>query len=343
MRERLAYLHLPKSAGTSIRSALSSFYDESVTAPWSFDWILLGNHPAAADVAQPILLGDGHELSAYRYTEGHWALPTLLNGFDAGDIACLLREPRARLLSHYTFWRSWTQAQHDAWGTYPAAACARQPLGAFLDDPTVAHQADNLVARLILGEHPRIPFDAHIDPADVGDLASEACARLDQLGHVDLIDRGADAHSAFDEWFGEPLSRPRLNVTDLEGGEPVDLDDLLDGATLRRLADRTAIDARIWSHVASRRGLTTTDADVVGDAAFAGSLGAIVRAHAVRSARPTIEEAARAAAISELDGLAAATGRRRLASPSAAVRRGAGAIRRRIARPAPEPPESGGG
>ena len=69
MRERLAYLHFPKSAGTSIRAALSSFFDESAVAPWHFDRILLGDHPAADDIAQPILTGPGSELAAYRYAE----------------------------------------------------------------------------------------------------------------------------------------------------------------------------------------------------------------------------------------------------------------------------------
>lgn len=304
MRERLAYLHLPKSAGTSIRAALSSFYDEAATAPWTFDHILLGRHPAAPDIDRPLLLGDGSALRDYRYAEGHWALPTLLEGFDAADVVCLLREPRARVLSHYTFWRGWAQEQHDVWGEYDAATCARLPLSGFLTDPKVAHQADNLVARLVLGDHDRVPFDAPIAADDIDELADEACARLDEIGHVDVIDRGDDVYTALEAWFGDTLSRHRMNVTDLDRGERVDLDDLLDRRTLALLHERTAIDLRIWHHVAARRGLSEREARAIADVSYGASIGKIVRAHSVHEARPSIESAARAVVVGEIEELA---------------------------------------
>ena len=153
-------------------------------------------------------------------------------------------------------------------------------LSAYCREPAIAHQADNLVTRLLLGPHPLIPNDAHIRGADIDAVAGEACRRLDQLGFVDVLERGDDVYRDLETWFGSPLDRQRLNETDLAFGPPVDLVDLADPTTLALVDDRNASDLQIWLHVADRRGLGTRRARALADSAFGAAIAKVAIAHA---------------------------------------------------------------
>ena len=280
MRERLAYLHLPKAAGTSIRAALSSYYDAADTVPWSFDRHMFGEFPQLADIDRPVFLGDPSEFRRYRYMEGHWSLPTILAGFDAEDVACILREPRARYLSQYTFWRSWGDEQHEVWTPFDASLASRRPLSEYASDPSVACISDNLVSRLVLGPHRLIPADGPIAAADIDAVARAACEQLDLIGHVDVIERGEATYVALEEWFGSPLSRERLNETNLDLGERVDIDDLLDRRTIALVNDRSAADLQVWHHVAAKRASASTAARSMADTSYGATLAKIAAVHA---------------------------------------------------------------
>lgn len=286
MRERLAYLHLPKAAGTSIRAALSAYYDAADTVPWSFDRHMFGGFAGLAEIDRPVFLGDPSEFRKYRYMEGHWSLPTILAGFDPDDVACILREPRARYLSQYTFWRSWGDEQHEVWRPFDASLASRRPLSEYAADPAIACISDNLVTRLLLGPHPLIPADGHIAVGDIDAVATSACEQLDRLGHVDVIERGEETYVALENWFGSPLSRERLNETQLDRGDRVDLDDLADRRTLARVNDRSAADLQVWHHVAEQRTASAITSRGLADTSFAASLTKIVVEHA-RPAEPT--------------------------------------------------------
>ncbi len=291
MRERLAYLHLPKAAGTSIRAALSAYYDAADTVPWSFDRHMFGDFAHLADIDRPVFLGDPSEFRRYRYMEGHWSLPTILAGFDADDVACILREPRARYLSQYTFWRSWGDDQHEVWRPFDASLASRRPLSEYASDPAIACISDNLVCRLVLGQHPLIPADGHIAADDVDAVAAAACEQLDRIGHVDIIERGEATYEALQTWFGSPLSRERLNETQLDRGERVDLDDLADRRTIALVNDRSAADLQVWHHVAGARSSSASAVRTLADTSFAASLTKIAVQHARPAPTPGADEA----------------------------------------------------
>lgn len=273
----MAYLHFPKAAGTSVRAAFGAYYPAERTVPWSFDRMLFGAFDRLDDVREPVFLGSDTDLQGYDYMEGHWSLPSILAAFEPADVVCIVREPRARLLSHYTFWRSWPPFMHELWEPYRAAEHAQRPLSEFLSDPAVAHQADNLCTRLLLGEHPLAPLDGFISDPDAA--AAEACARIDSLGYADVLERGADMYAGLEAWFGSPLSRERLNETDLSGGEPVDIGDFTARPTMELVHARTAADRLVWTHVATRRGLAAGAAADLADSVFAASVGRIVAEH----------------------------------------------------------------
>ena len=249
---------------------------------------MFGNHPGVESIPQPILLDDRADLSGYRYMEGHYALPTIEQGFDLADVVCVLREPRARFLSHYTFWRSWGPELRDQWLPYDVPRTARESLVDYCHDPAAAHQTDNLIARLIIGPHPMIPAGAMIAVADQGALIELGIERLDALGFVDVLERGESTFDALEAWFGSPLERSRLNETDLDDGPPLDVADLTDPAAQAALDQRTAIDQVLWQHVATRRGLSTQEARLLGDQTFAASLDRLVERTHDRTARPGV-------------------------------------------------------
>jgi hypothetical protein len=293
VRERLAYLHLPKAAGTSIRAALSSYYSAYDTVPWSFDRHMFGDFDRLADVDRPVFLGDPAEFRRYRYMEGHWSLPTILAGFDPEDVACILREPRARFLSQYTFWRSWGDDQHAVWDPFDASLMSRRPLGEYASSDTIACISDNLATRLILGPHSHIPPDGPIAPGDIDTVARHACAQLDRIGFVDVIERGEATYVALEEWFGSPLSRERLNETQLDLGDRVDLDDLADRTTQALVNDRSAADLQVWHHVLAKREASAAAGRSTADASYGASLAKIAVQHArpveVETAGPEVE------------------------------------------------------
>lgn len=284
VRDRLAFLHLPKSAGTSYRHAIAKYYEHADIVPWSFDRWLFGDHPRLDEVTEPVLRDADVDLTAYRYMEGHFALPTIERGFATCDVACVLREPRSRLLSHYTFWRSWGPDMHELWMPYEAARKAQLPLLDYLNDLEVAHQTDNLIARLIIGPHPLIPVDGMIAEGDRQALVELGIERLDSLGFVDLLERGEGTFDALEAWFGSPLERVRLNETDFEDGQPPHVADLSDPAALAAVEDRTLIDQQLWLHVARRRGFTEHQARTLCAAAFANSLDRLIERTRTRAA-----------------------------------------------------------
>lgn len=277
-----------------MRAGLSSYYDDARTVPWSFDRHLFGDHPSLSEVTEPVFLGTPDDLQGYDYMEGHWTFPTMRLAFDAADIVCIVREPRARLLSHYSFWRSWPEWMHELWEPYPGARYAQLRLSDYLSAPEIAHQADNLVTRLILGPHPLAPNDAHIQPGDISSVAAEAIERLDTMGYVDVLERGEAVHADLAEWFGSPISNERLNETDLDQGPDIDIDDFLDYRTAALLHDRTEADRMLWHHIAQQRGVAAPAARVLASSVFATSYGKIAAVHGHNARKLEFEQRLRA-------------------------------------------------
>ncbi len=277
LRDRVAFLHIPKSAGTSIRHAMHDHVGTDETVPWSLDPILYGSHPLPVNASGRMYHDGVGDPTGYRYIAGHLSLPTIETGFDAADVACILREPRSRLLSQYTFWRTYSPEELEYWLPYEVQYLSSLSLGEFLRRSEVMHFADNLTTRMIVGRHPLIPVDDPIAHDDVEEVAELACGHLDRLGFVDLVERGDLVTDAFERWLGAPVSRIRINETDPDAGAPVDVDDLVSTATLELLDRHNEVDLRLWLHVARRIGIGAVEARRLADATFAGAVAAVTR------------------------------------------------------------------
>lgn len=287
MRDRVAFVHVAKCAGTSLTAALSAHFDAAEVAPWWLGRDIFGGFARLDEIQRPVFDGDAADLRAYRFLHGHWSVPEVGAAFDDADVLVLLREPRTRFLSHFSYWRSWSEEEHLMWEPYDASRVACRPLEAFASEPSVAHQTDNLICRTILGDDPRIPLDGFIRPRDLPAVAEDTARRLDALGFVDVLERGPDMQRSLEEWLGAPLVLEHRNRTEIERTDGIDL---AAPGVQQLLNERNAADVQVWEHVARRRGMDPLAARTRADTEY-GATVARVAAHAGTSASPASIEA----------------------------------------------------
>ena len=271
-------MHVQKCAGQSLYAALDAALPSGSLAPRRMepanfcafeDFHLLG-----PDARARVALDDDEllELRGYRAVFGHFTLPTLMRLAPLADIATVLREPRARLLSYYVYLRC-KVALRTMWAPYDVYVPAERPLAGFLAEPRVAVQTDNRFCRVVMHGDPRVRPGEFIDEADLEPLAAASVERLDRLGFVGLLEDREVAWRGVGRLFGVELAPARENVTGEEevwpGALPVAP---IDGQEAHDLLERrTRADAIVYRHVAARtRG--DDGARRLAEDAFAGAL-----------------------------------------------------------------------
>lgn len=211
-------------------------------------------------------------ISAFPVVSGHFQLPSLLQIASPSAIATILREPRARLMSLYMYWR--IPGIFDQLAPYSVQDHALKPLEEFLTDRLLAPATDNQVTRMLVGSDPRVPEDDFIAEADVESLAENAIARLETLGFVGILERGDEAWVGLGRHFDVELEQRTDNETG-EIGEPIGLgskDEGLTGGCLDLLEHRNAIDRMIYERGLTLVGSTPTQSSVLQAEAFTSQL-----------------------------------------------------------------------
>lgn len=256
MRPRFAFLHIPKVAGSTVTRALTAATGDRSVCPAAMDRTLFGGF-GDFDLLDParrsqVHLGTADDLASHDVVIGHYSLQNLRHAFEPQDIATLLREPRARLLSLYTFWRGWRPERHDGWLPYQASQrAAEREWPSFLTDPSIAAQTDNVALRMVVGSDPRIPVDGFIDERHHDELVDLALGHLGELGHVGVIDSGPVCWARLGSWLDTELDIGVVNQTVDEAQLPTDWDHWIPegGAAVDA---RTAADSRLWAATAQR-------------------------------------------------------------------------------------------
>ncbi len=193
---------------------------------------------------------------------GHFAYSTLRGRYPDANLAMFLREPTARLLSHWVYWRSLTWSSLRHWGAAWSARLklARLPLHDFLLHPDVACQTDNIMTRMLVWPHRLIPDNGFIDPADDAALLAIAAENLQACGFAGMIERGPPVYREFAGWLGIKLDLPTLNpARKMRRAARTQLSTELSPATLALLEARSRIDTRLWRTLAARN-MTEADA-----------------------------------------------------------------------------------
>jgi hypothetical protein len=291
------FLHIPKSGGSSVHAALERALPAGSLAPRRMDMSTVADfhdfdrlRPEARDMLA-LELGEVQELGRYRVVSGHFFLATLLRVSNAASIATVLREPRARLLSLYMFWR--VSGIHDFWAPSRAVDHARRPLAEFLSERRLAPVIDNQLCRMLLAEDARLSELKFAATADIESIACDASERLDALGFVGVLELGDDLWKGLAEMFGVDLEPVSVNVTeDLEGLIAMDpRQPLFTKEALELIERRTAADSLVYEHVLARAGLDVAERQRLRDAAFAQQLvklGDLVGRSAARTAEQAV-------------------------------------------------------
>ncbi len=251
-------LHIPKSAGSSVSAALEGALADRTWSPWDFDPALFGplrNEPVPVTEI-PRVIPDPAKLTEFDAASGHFALSTMLAGFEAADLVMLLREPRSRLLSHYEYWRGLPANLRSEDSTWSVTAHARElDFDEWLLDPRTAYQTDNVVVRTLLDGHGAIPDDDFIDPADLASLTTQAVRTAASIGWVDVVERGAAMWDGLAARIDRPLDRPQMNTTERRADLPTDVAAMLSDRAVTALHQRTTGDRAVWDAAARRRGI----------------------------------------------------------------------------------------
>ena len=229
----------------------------------------------------------------YEAVSGHFALPTLLQITTPAGVGTILREPRARIVSLYVYWR--TPDVFDPWLPYNLMEYALKPLGRFLAEPRVAAAVDNQVCRMLLHDDPRIPSEDFIAEADIDAIAADAITQLDTLGFVGLLELGDSAWQGLAALFGVKLEPRRLNVAG-EHGNPVaasPAEQLVTADALDLIEQRSAADRIVYDHALALAGIRDRGRQRLAEAAFASQLGCLATFSAapLRSSRPQTDGA----------------------------------------------------
>ena len=212
------FLHVPKCAGSSVTHAITQSLPPGTVSPkiqeglfWMVDWDPEAINP---QWRKHMVVDDDdvQELSGYDVVMGHFSLPLLHRITAPSLVATVLREPRARLLSDYAYWR--LASDQFMWQGWSLADFAWRPLDEFLGSSLVAGETDNVICRMLVGGDERIPLHGLIAPGDVSGVASRAIEALDTLGFVGLVELGDSMWKGISAFFDVIVTPTTVNTTD---------------------------------------------------------------------------------------------------------------------------------
>jgi hypothetical protein len=274
-------MHVPKTAGTSVLASLEQALPLGTISPKREDpsMVCCGFRDydrLNPQVREVFVVGDDEvaALSDYSVVSGHFSLPTLLRVTRASAVATVLREPRARVLSQYAFWRLFSPTVRTAWSPIKSFDHALRPLDEFLTEPLVAAATDNLVCRMLLGDDSRIPRVGFVADSDIDAVALDAIGALETLGYVGVLELGDSIWDGLSGFFGVPLEPISVNKTEShrETADAPPAGGTVTLETLDALDARTAADAIVYRNVLSTNGYSAGYIERLQASAFASEL-----------------------------------------------------------------------
>jgi hypothetical protein len=264
-RETLGLLHIPKCAGTSLMDSIAMAFGPGRHVN-GFDRCLFGDFQQfdrIPKMMRSVVYLDEADMPADAATVmGHFSFHTLRSRYPKADLAIFMREPTARLLSHWVYWRALTWFSLRHWGAEWSARLklARLPLQAFLSHPEIACQTDNILLRMLVWPHRMIPDNAFIDPADDQALLAIAFENLKQIGFAGITERGQVVYRELSDWLGVQLEIPTLNpARKMRRRARTKLSAELTPAALGLMAERSRLDVKLWKAIAAQK-MTEADA-----------------------------------------------------------------------------------
>jgi hypothetical protein len=250
-------MHIPKTSGCSLIAGLQEAlhpaariggFDLSMFGP--FDAFETVEPEARCTIYDDTLPSD----NSPGLVCGHFAYSTIVGSRPNAQLMTVLREPRSRLLSLWTFWRAQSDDWLRPWGKWgDIVRLARRPLLEFLGCREAACQTDNAAVRMLLWPHPLVPDADFIDGACDQRLVGEATERLKCFAFADVIEN-AEFEVNLRTWLARPFAYARVNETSHVVPElRVPLGNELVPEALRLIEHRSRLDRLLWLALAEER------------------------------------------------------------------------------------------
>lgn len=268
----LVFSHIPKTAGTSLGTALDQVLKPAVAVHGGIDTALFGGYDDIEGISPIFRAGiylSPEDLPAdAELVTAHVAPGTTTARYPGADHISVLRVPQVRFLSQWLHSRSLTEWTLRRWGpSGDAFRAGRLPVRGYLDHAQVAPSVDNTITRFLAWPHPALSRTEFIAESDDDALVGAAIDRLDSFAHVNLVENPSFM-AEVSAWLGAELPSVQLNErTYVLPSMRTDLATQLDPATRELLDHRCRLDVRVWNHVAARV-LPDTDPAVVLAKAF---------------------------------------------------------------------------
>jgi hypothetical protein len=254
----LAFLHIPKCAGSSLTEALDAALKPRTSfAAGAIDCCMFGDFAfeCLQETARRTVVFDAVAIpQGVDFLAGHLSLSMMSQASPHAQFMTVLREPTSRLISLWLYLRSLPPSFHEHWQPWSnVIRLCHQPLREFLKSIRIACQTDNQTVRLLLWPHRLIPNGGFIDERHDERLVDEARSRLERFSFVDVVENPTLPENIA-AWLERPFVLNKFNETE---GRPVSLEtplaDELDPETSARLASLSRLDAVLWSSIATQR------------------------------------------------------------------------------------------
>ena len=180
----ISFLHFEKTAGTTVTTLLSAHFHPTQIDPDS-------HRSAPPHVLTPFPPHAARRLGGYPLVHGHYDVPSLRRLGRDRFVFTVLREPRARLLSLYYYWRSVNLRTLNDEGDHRNVRLAHErDLLGFLssEEPFIVDYLDNLYVRRLTGFY---VSGCDVDPLALAPAESVRAASqvLDALDFVGVTER----------------------------------------------------------------------------------------------------------------------------------------------------------
>ncbi len=254
--EKLAFLHVPKSAGTAISYAIQAAllpgrivtgFDRSTFGDFA-DFDTMARRTRAQLYLSPDDISGDTE-----FLTGHFARSTVDQALPGARQIMLLREPSARVLSQWAYWRALPPFKHREWGAwFDRIRLAQQPLASFLAAPEVACQTDNAYVRALLWPHALIPDAGFIAPSSDASLLAEAHAAMAGLSFSSILENPR-LTEGLGRYLGCALRIRSVNVTDaMPRVLQTSMPDEMTAQASELVSERSRLDRELWQSLAER-------------------------------------------------------------------------------------------
>lgn len=214
---KFAFMHIPKCAGSSLATILTSCFKIEDVCPKKLAKVLFGSfNPRQIinkEIRDLIILDDEIEsIKKYKLLTGHFALDTILD-YEPKIIITILREPRSRILSHYFFWRSLPIEVTMSWLPYSVFMYAKtQSFEEFIENSEVADQIDNLLCRQI-ADQKLIPKRRYIQEDEDECIIQNCFERINLFSYIGFNEYFGDIVQYVSDLFSSHLDSCHINKT----------------------------------------------------------------------------------------------------------------------------------